>query len=147
MAGRFASHDSCPLEVVAAFALQFNALEAGEAILTAYDQFLTILGDADKRARLEKLGVDNAVGDAVFQESREIDSQSGSLVGAHRCDRRAGRAPHRAVGAVVAAERSDRNLSPMLLHGSRWNGDVRAPDAGQDRDWRWHPAVSPPSAI
>lgn len=61
-----------PLEVVSAFALQFDAFEAGAAILTAYDRFLAILGDADKRARLEALGVDDAAGDAVFQESREI---------------------------------------------------------------------------
>jgi Putative nucleotidyltransferase DUF294 len=42
-----------PLEVVAAFALQFNALEAGAAIFAAYDQFLAILSDANKREHLE----------------------------------------------------------------------------------------------
>jgi hypothetical protein len=64
--------NKAPLDVVAAFALQFNALDAGRAIFSAYDQFLTILGDAEKRARLEKLGVEDASGDPVFQESRRI---------------------------------------------------------------------------
>jgi len=61
-----------PLEVVADFALQFKALEAGKAIFTAYDQFLSILGDVKKRSRLEELGVDDAAGDPIFQESRSI---------------------------------------------------------------------------
>jgi hypothetical protein len=61
-----------PLEVVAEFALAFQALEAGKTILTAYDQFLTVLGDEERRKHLESLDVDHAVGDAVFQESRQI---------------------------------------------------------------------------
>jgi hypothetical protein len=61
-----------PLQVLADFALQFNAIEASTMIFTAYDQFLMVLSDAEKRARLEKLGVDDAAGDSVFHESRKI---------------------------------------------------------------------------
>lgn len=41
------------LEVVAEFVRQFQALDAGKAIFDAYDQFLAILGNTEKRTRLE----------------------------------------------------------------------------------------------
>ena len=61
-----------PLEVVAEFVQRFQAHDAGKAIFGAYDQFLAILGDQEKRARLEGLSIDEAAGDQVFQEARAI---------------------------------------------------------------------------
>jgi predicted nucleotidyltransferase len=61
-----------PLEVVAQFVLQLQALDAGTAIFDAYDQFLTMLGDEEKRSRLEKLGVEDAANDPSFQEARTV---------------------------------------------------------------------------
>jgi hypothetical protein len=57
-----------PLQVVAELVLYFHAHDAGKVIFDAYDQFLTLLGDSTKRARLEKLGAKDAGSDPVFAE-------------------------------------------------------------------------------
>lgn len=61
-----------PLDVIAEFVQQFQALEAGKAIFDAYDRFLTFLGDKDKRTQLEQLEVDAAADNPIFREARTI---------------------------------------------------------------------------
>jgi Putative nucleotidyltransferase DUF294 len=68
-----------PLQVVSRFALDFGAGSVGAEILDAYDRFLGVLADNDKREQLKKLGVEDAFADNVFKEAREIgtDFQTG----------------------------------------------------------------------
>ncbi len=61
-----------PLNVLAAFALHFRAFEAARAIFDAYDRFLGILMDTNKRDHLGKLDIDDAIHDEVFIEARQI---------------------------------------------------------------------------
>jgi predicted nucleotidyltransferase len=61
-----------PLEVVAEFVRHFQAFDAGRSIFDAYDQFLTIIGNAEKRTQLEQLEVEDAAADHVFQEARAV---------------------------------------------------------------------------
>jgi predicted nucleotidyltransferase len=61
-----------PIEILARTIVAFDALEAARSIYGAYDSFLAILGDTEKRDRLEKLTVDTAFSDLLFQESRTI---------------------------------------------------------------------------
>jgi hypothetical protein len=64
-----------PLQVVSRLALDFNAGSCGVEILDAYDKFLGMLADNDKRDYLKKLGVEDALEDAVFKEAREIGNE------------------------------------------------------------------------
>ncbi len=61
-----------PLEVVAEFVQHFRAHDAGRAIFDAYNQFLTLLGDPDKRKHLDQLEAEDSRSDQVFQEARDI---------------------------------------------------------------------------
>ena len=55
--------------------LDFGAGVAGADVLDAYDKFLAILADNDKRERLRKLGVDDAFKDDIFIEARAIGTE------------------------------------------------------------------------
>jgi hypothetical protein len=68
----FESVNRTPIEILAHTILAFEAFDAGHLMYGAYDSFLGILGDTDKRNRLEKLTVDNAYSDPLFQEARQI---------------------------------------------------------------------------
>jgi hypothetical protein len=61
-----------PLEVLASFASEFDAFETAGDIFDAYDQFLAILREADKRTALEKMDVDDTAADPLFKETRNI---------------------------------------------------------------------------
>lgn len=64
-----------PLQVVSRLALDFHAGAVGAEILDAYDKFLGILSDEDKRKRLKELGVEDAFGDDMFREARAIGTE------------------------------------------------------------------------
>lgn len=64
-----------PIEILARTILAFEALDAGRSVYGAYDSFLEILGDADKRRHLETLKVDDAHADPLFQQARQIGRQ------------------------------------------------------------------------
>ncbi len=64
--------NSTPLDVVAQLCLDFDALDAGREIFDAYERFLHVLNDPVKRDRLDKLDVDEANDDDVFQDARMI---------------------------------------------------------------------------
>jgi hypothetical protein len=61
-----------PLQVVSRLALDFKAGSCGAEILDAYDRFLGMLADNDKRDYLKKLGVEDALEDEIFNEARAI---------------------------------------------------------------------------
>lgn len=61
-----------PLQVVAEFVQALGAPAAGKPIFDAYDRFLAILEDADKRKHLDHLEVEAASSDPLFTEAREI---------------------------------------------------------------------------
>ncbi len=64
-----------PLEAVASLANDFKGQQAGVRILTSYDEFLAMLSDQGKRQQLEKLDVESAQADNVFQEARVIGNE------------------------------------------------------------------------
>jgi predicted nucleotidyltransferase len=64
-----------PLEVLARLAVDFSALDAGVEALDAYNDFLGILSDADKRKRLKELDVEDAQSDDVFREARAVGTR------------------------------------------------------------------------
>jgi hypothetical protein len=68
----FESVNRTPIEILARTVLAFEAYGAGRSIYRAYDSFLGILGDTEKRNRLEMLTADDAYSDALFQEARQI---------------------------------------------------------------------------
>ena len=62
-----------PLEILAGALLHFDHLDnTARKILTAYDGFLGILADPDKRHRLETVESEHYEPDAVFQEARHL---------------------------------------------------------------------------
>jgi predicted nucleotidyltransferase len=61
-----------PLETLTSFALHFNAAATAGSLLDAYNEFLGILMDEDKRKRLESMEVDEAIEDSLFLEARSI---------------------------------------------------------------------------
>jgi predicted nucleotidyltransferase len=63
-----------PLDVLVEFAAGFDADALAAKMLTTYDEFLAILRDPEKRERLERLNVDEAVQDEIFKEARAIGS-------------------------------------------------------------------------
>ncbi len=71
--------DRTPLEVMASVCLDFGAEEAGAKIFNAYEAFLGILDDADKRKHLDSLDVDESINDDRFAEARSLgtDFQTG----------------------------------------------------------------------
>lgn len=64
-----------PLQVVSRLALDFHVGAVGVGVLDAYDKFLGVLADKDKRERLKKLGMDDAFVDDVFKEARAIGTE------------------------------------------------------------------------
>lgn len=62
-----------PLEILAGALLHFDHLDnTARKILTAYDGFLGILADPDKRHRLGTVESEHYESDAVFQEARHL---------------------------------------------------------------------------
>lgn len=61
-----------PLEILTRFAVSFGAKSAAVKCLDAYDAFLAILADDEKRDRLKVLGVEDAFQDDVFLQARGI---------------------------------------------------------------------------
>ena len=70
-----------PLDVLAGFCLEFDKDgEASAEIFDHYDLFLSMLRDHDKRSRLERMDLDDAIADDVFAEIRRIgDGFQGGL--------------------------------------------------------------------
>ena len=63
-----------PLDILAEFATSFGASELAGRLLDAYDEFLGILMDQDKRTRLDEMDFDVALKDPLFAEARLIGS-------------------------------------------------------------------------
>jgi predicted nucleotidyltransferase len=61
-----------PLQVLARFALDVGATSAAADCFDAYDAFLAILADEDKRTRLKTLEADGAHRDEVFKHARGV---------------------------------------------------------------------------
>ncbi len=62
-----------PLEIVAAVLWRYSHLDgAAKKIFGAYDEFIGILADPEKRDRLEKLTDAEASKDAIHQRARDI---------------------------------------------------------------------------
>lgn len=61
-----------PTDRIAEAFLLYDAVDAGVRTLGAYDRFVALLDDPERRARLEGLGADTAPADAVFQETRRL---------------------------------------------------------------------------
>ena len=61
-----------PLENLASILLDYDAHSAGSIVFNAYDEFLGILSDKNDRDKLEKMDVDTALADPLFERSREI---------------------------------------------------------------------------
>lgn len=64
-----------PIEILARTVLAFDAIDAGRSLYGAYDGFLGILADVDKRQHLESLAVASAFSDSLFQQARDIGTQ------------------------------------------------------------------------
>lgn len=65
--------DQPPLDLLASVTLKFGGgSAAGAEILDAYEQFLELLSDKDKRSHLEGLKREEAVGDDLFVGARSI---------------------------------------------------------------------------
>jgi hypothetical protein len=64
---------STPLDLLAgAFVRSPSLLDAARITFEAYDQFLSLLGDADKRSQLDLLHPDKADSDELFGEVRRL---------------------------------------------------------------------------
>jgi predicted nucleotidyltransferase len=61
-----------PLDRIADVFVDHRALDAGVRSLSAYDEFLAILGDGDKRRQLTELGVDAAAESPLFARVAEL---------------------------------------------------------------------------
>lgn len=61
-----------PLENVAVVMLELDMIDTGRDLMGAYDEFLALLNDKDKREHLEKLEIGNACNDKVFGDAREM---------------------------------------------------------------------------
>jgi hypothetical protein len=62
-----------PLELIASVLIQYEDLYgAARNLFDAYDKFLLVLDDSEKREQLEKLAPSDAGSDRVFRESREV---------------------------------------------------------------------------
>jgi hypothetical protein len=61
-----------PTDRVARAFLEHDAADAGGRTLGAYDRFLALIDDPDRRGRLAALDRDEAQDDAVFQEARRL---------------------------------------------------------------------------
>jgi hypothetical protein len=62
-----------PLEILAGALLHFDHLDdTARKILNAYDGFLGILADSDRRSRLETVDSEHYESDKVFQEARRL---------------------------------------------------------------------------
>jgi hypothetical protein len=65
--------EQTPLEILAGALLHFDHLDkTALKLVNAYDGFLGILADPDKRNRLEKLEPERYESDAVFQAARQL---------------------------------------------------------------------------
>ena len=65
-----------PLDIAAGTILRYPSLHgAGRDLFGAYNAFIGILGDADKRARLEALRPEDAAGDALHGEVHQIGAR------------------------------------------------------------------------
>lgn len=61
-----------PADRLAHAFVQYDAVDAGARALGAYDRFLGLLDDPDRRRRLETLTREDADDDPVFQEARRL---------------------------------------------------------------------------
>lgn len=65
--------NATPLDGIAWLAWRFEATPTVVSdVLSAYDSFLSILNDEEKRGHLEKMSPQNAAADTLFREAREI---------------------------------------------------------------------------
>ncbi|MFO0813873.1 MAG: nucleotidyltransferase domain-containing protein [Gemmatales bacterium] len=64
-----------PLESLAEMCLHFGKLNTAKQIFDAYDAFLEILRDQDKRSQLSQLDPEKAETDVLFQQARDIGKQ------------------------------------------------------------------------
>ncbi|ACY14892.1 conserved hypothetical protein [Haliangium ochraceum DSM 14365] len=68
----FGFAECTPLELLARTVLDFDAIDAANDLYGAYDAFLGILCDPEKRDRLRALTKADAFGDELFGEARDI---------------------------------------------------------------------------
>jgi hypothetical protein len=63
-----------PLDIVARVLLFYFGKVSGPAVelFSAYDEFLSLLGDEERRTRLDKLKPAEADGDPVYKDVREL---------------------------------------------------------------------------
>jgi hypothetical protein len=72
-----------PLEILAANLLRHPSLDSySAALLRAYDEFLGILADVEKRKRLDELTYEQLDGDPLFREARLVSYRFRDAVGA-----------------------------------------------------------------
>lgn len=70
-----------PLDIVASVAIRDAAMEPyARAVFDAYDAFLQLLNDPDKRSRLDTIPRTEADADVVFQESMEVGRAFGLAI-------------------------------------------------------------------
>lgn len=63
-----------PLDIVVEFSTSLEAPELAGRLLDAYDEFLGILMDEDKRSHLDKMDFEVSLKDSLFAETRRIGS-------------------------------------------------------------------------
>ncbi|MGH9823643.1 MAG: hypothetical protein ACREDR_10375 [Blastocatellia bacterium] len=62
-----------PLDLIASVLIRYPDLHpAAKTLFDAYDEFLLVLNDKDKRKRLEVLAPGDAGSDSLFQHLREL---------------------------------------------------------------------------
>jgi hypothetical protein len=65
-----------PLDIIAGFALRFPQLRSSARdLFHAYDRFLALLDDKEKRTRLKELTPEAAPDDEVYKEARALGDQ------------------------------------------------------------------------
>ncbi len=70
-----------PLDLLARVLLVLDRRDSATAIFSAYDDFLALVDDPDKRQHLEKnVSFENAFADAIFVETRRISGRFGQAI-------------------------------------------------------------------
>lgn len=67
--------EQAPLEVLSNMALALGATDALGECLDAYDRYLGVLDDGERRERLSRLPFEECRADPVFQEAKEIEKR------------------------------------------------------------------------
>ena len=76
----FDEYQPTPLETLARFASERGSVETASALFTAYDDFLALLHDEERRSGLEGLSFEEAGDSALWPESRDIARRFGEAI-------------------------------------------------------------------